>query len=190
MSDLPTLPFASPAAWRAWLEQNHATAQGVWLQIAKKASGRATVTYAEAVDEALCFGWIDSHKRTYDETYFVQKFTPRRARSIWSGINVEKANALIEAGRMTEAGLREVERAKADGRWDAAYAPQSTIEPPADLLEALAQNPVAADNFAQLNAINRYAVLFRITTAKKPEARMRKIAELVAMLNAGRRIHE
>ena len=187
MDSLHTLHFADAPAWRAWLAENHAISQGLWLKIAKKGSAQAGVTYAEAVEEALCYGWIDSLVHALDDDFFVQKFTPRRARSIWSKINVEKVNALTEQGRMQPAGLREVERAQADGRWDAAYSSQSRIEPPDDFLEAVAQNPVAAENFARLNSQNRFAVLYRITTAKKPETRARRIEKMIEMLNAGGR---
>ncbi len=189
MDTPPTLHFADASAWRAWLGENHATSPGLWLKIAKKGSAQAGVTYAEAVEEALCYGWIDSLVHALDDDFFVQKFTPRRAKSIWSQRNVEKVDKLVEQGRMQPAGLREVERARADGRWDAAYSSQSRIEPPEDLLVALAQNPVAAENFAQLNSQNRYAVLYRITTAKKPATRARWIERLVEMLNAGGRIY-
>ena len=131
--ELPILPFASPAELEAWLDDNHADAEGVWLKIAKKGSGVASVTYAEALELALCFGWIDSQKRRFDEKHFLQRFTPRRPRGKWSQINREKAEGLIAAGAMRAAGLAEVEAAKADGRWDAAYAGQGTAEVPADL---------------------------------------------------------
>ena len=189
VDSLPTLHFADAAAFRAWLAAHHATTQGVWLKIAKKGSAQVGVSYTEAVEEALCFGWIDSQTHALDDDFFVQKFTPWRAWSIWSKINVEKVNALIDQGRMQPAGMREVERAQADGRWDAAYSSQSKIEPPEDLLAALAQNPVAADNFAKLNSANRFAVLFRITTAKKPETRARRIVKMIEMLNAGGRLY-
>jgi uncharacterized protein YdeI (YjbR/CyaY-like superfamily) len=186
----PTLLFESAAAWSAWLAQNHATVQGVWLQLAKKASGMASVTYPEAVEEALCYGWIDGQSRKLDATHWVQKFTPRRAQSMWSQINVGKVQLLLAAGRMQPAGLAEVERAQADGRWAAAYGSASSIEPPPAFLAALEANPIAQANFAALNSANRYAVLYRVTSPKKPETRVRKIAEMVAMLNEGKRIHD
>jgi uncharacterized protein YdeI (YjbR/CyaY-like superfamily) len=186
----PCLPFTSPAAWSAWLAENHASSQGVWLQLAKKGSGVESVTYAEAVEEALCYGWIDGQSRKYDNIYWLQRFTPRRARSIWSQINVEKVEALRAAGRMQPSGLAEVARAQADGRWDAAYASPATIEPPAEFLAALEANPIAQANFAALNGANRYAVLFRLTTPKKPETRAKKIVAMIEMLNAGGRIYK
>lgn len=186
MTDLPTIAYPDAGAFEAWLEANHATSPGVWMLIAKKGTGVATCTYAEAVDLALCFGWIDSLKKAHDATYFVQKFSPRRPRSIWSGINVEKAVALIEAGKMRPAGLREVDAAQADGRWQAAYAPQSKMVTPADLQAALDANPAAAAFCATLDGRNRYAILHRVTTAVKPETRAKRITDFVAMLADGR----
>jgi uncharacterized protein YdeI (YjbR/CyaY-like superfamily) len=151
-SGLPVLPFASPEAFREWLEEHHATSKGIWLKIAKKGSGTPTVTYAEALDEALCYGWIDGQKGALDEVFFLQRFTPRGPRSKWSKINVDKVDALTAAGRMRAAGRAEVEKAKADGRWEAAYDPQSKATVPADLQAALDKNPEAAKFFATLTA--------------------------------------
>jgi uncharacterized protein YdeI (YjbR/CyaY-like superfamily) len=187
--DLPILSFASPAEWESWLEENHTTAPGLWLKIAKKASGIATVTYAEAIDVALCFGWIDGQRGRFDDEWFVQRFTPRRARSRWSQINRDKVERLIADGRMRPAGLQEVERAKQDGRWEAAYASPSKIEVPADLQQALDANPSAKDFFAKLDSANRYAVLYRIHDAKRAETRTRRIEKFVAMLARGEKIH-
>lgn len=187
--DLPILPFASPAEWESWLEENHATAPGLWLKIAKKASGIATVTYAEAIDVALCFGWIDGQRGRFDDDWFIQRFTPRRARSRWSQINRDKVERLIAGGRMRPAGLQEVERAKQDGRWEAAYASPSKIEVPADLQQALDANPSAKNFFAKLDSANRYAVLYRIHDAKRAETRTRRIEKFVAMLARGEKIH-
>ncbi len=187
--DLPILPFASPAEWESWLEKNHAAAPGLWLKIAKKASEIATVTYAEAIDVALCFGWIDGQRGRFDDDWFIQRFTPRRTRSRWSQINRDKAERLIADGRMRPAGLQEVERAKQDGRWEAAYASPSKIEVPADLQQALDANPSAKDFFAKLDSANRYAVLYRIHDAKRAETRTRRIEKFVAMLARGEKIH-
>ena len=183
--DLPVLPFASREAWEKWLEEEHASSAGVWLKIAKKASGIETVTHAEALEVALCFGWIDGQRRRLDDDWFVQRFTPRRPRSRWSQINRDKAEELIERGAMRPAGLREVERAKADGRWDAAYASQSKIEVPPDLQQALDASPAAKALFATLDSANRYAVLYRIHDAKRPDTRARRIEKFVAMLARG-----
>jgi uncharacterized protein YdeI (YjbR/CyaY-like superfamily) len=187
--DLPLIPFASAAAWEAWLDENHATSPGLWLQIAKKASGIPTVTYAEAVEVALCFGWIDGQKRAYDDTFFLQRFTPRRARSKWSQINVAKVAELTAAGRMRPAGLAEVESAKADGRWAAAYGGMATITIPDDLLAALESSPQAKAFFERLSRTNRYAVLYRVYDAKRPETRARRIAEITQMLADGKTFH-
>jgi uncharacterized protein YdeI (YjbR/CyaY-like superfamily) len=185
----PILSCASPADWAAWLAQHHATAGGVWLKIPKKEAGSASVTYAAALDAALCYGWIDGQKGSFDDQYWLQRFTRRKPRSGWSRINRAKATALIEQGAMQPAGRREVEQAQADGRWDAAYAGQRTATVPDDLRQALDQHPVARDCFATLDSANRYAILYRVQEAKKPETRARRIAEYVAMLSEGRKIH-
>ena len=187
--DLPVLPFASQTAWERWLEANHADSPGLWLKIAKKATGIATVTYAEAVEVALCFGWIDGQRGRLDDEWYIQRFTPRRARSRWSQINRDKAERLIGEGRMRPAGLSEVERAKADGRWAAAYASPSKIEVPDDLRQALDANPAAKDFFATLSGNNRYAVLYRVHDAKRPETRARRIEKFVAMLARGETLY-
>lgn len=183
------IPFASAAAWAAWLETNHAASPGLWLQIAKKASGVATVTYDEALDVALCFGWIDGQKASYDETYFLQRFTPRRSRSKWSRINVDKIAALEASGLMRRAGITAVEAAKADGRWAAAYGGSATMTVPDDLQAALDANPAAAEFFPTISRANRYAILYRVHDAKRPETRARRVATLVAMLAKGDTIH-
>jgi uncharacterized protein YdeI (YjbR/CyaY-like superfamily) len=187
--DLPTLPFASQEEWAAWLAENHTSDQGLWLKMAKKGRGIATVTYEEALDVALCYGWIDGQRKAHDEDYFIQRFTPRRARSRWSQVNREKVLRLIEQGAMQPAGMREVERAKADGRWDAAYERQSVAQVPEDLQRALDENPAAAEFFATLKSQNRYAILYRVQDAKRPETRARRIAQFVAMLAEGKTIH-
>jgi uncharacterized protein YdeI (YjbR/CyaY-like superfamily) len=188
--ELPTVAFADPRAFSAWLAAHHATSRGVWLRLAKKASGIPSVTYAEAIDIALAWGWIDGQKRPGDATSWLQKFSRRGARSIWSKINREKATALITAGVMQPPGLAEVERAQRDGRWDAAYDGPSRSAVPEDLAVALAANARAAAFFATLDAANRYSVLFRIQTAKKPETRARRIEEFVAMLARHEKIHD
>ncbi len=187
--DLPIVGFASRDGWIAWLDESHADAAGVWLKIPKAGSGEAGVSYAEALEVALCFGWIDGQKRKLDERFWLQRFTPRRPKSIWSRINRDKALALIERGEMRPAGLREVERAQADGRWDAAYEPQSAIAVPDDLRAALDADPAVAAAFAALDSANRYAILHRVHTAKKPETRVRRIASFVDMLAGGGKIH-
>jgi uncharacterized protein YdeI (YjbR/CyaY-like superfamily) len=184
------LPFASAELWAAWLAEHHAdTPDGLWLKIAKKGTGVATVTYAEALDEALCYGWIDGQKGSFDEVWFLQRFTPRRPRSRWSQINTEKVDALVSQGRMQAAGLREIEAAKADGRWERAYEGQSRIQVPEDLQAAFDANPGAEQFFATLNSQNRYAVLYRIQDAKRPQTRADRIAKFAAMLARGEKIY-
>jgi uncharacterized protein YdeI (YjbR/CyaY-like superfamily) len=187
--DLPVLPFASATAWERWLEREHARAPGVWLQIAKKDTGIATVTYAEALDVALCFGWIDGQKRGFDASRFLQRFTQRRRASRWSKINTEHAERLIATGRMRSAGLAQVEAARGDGRWQAAYAGQRSATVPPDLRAALDANSAAAAFFATLSGANRYAILYRVQDAKRPETRRRRIERFVAMLARGETLH-
>ncbi len=191
MADDPeVLPFATAEDWEAWLREHHETVTaGVWIKFARKASGIPTVTYGEALQVALRFGWIDGQARGHDESWYLQRFTPRRARSIWSKRNRDFATALIEAGEMEPAGLREVERAKADGRWDAAYDAPSTATVPDDLQAALDANPAATAFFAGLDRQNRYAILHRVQTAKRPETRARRIEKFVAMLAAGEKLY-
>jgi uncharacterized protein YdeI (YjbR/CyaY-like superfamily) len=184
-SELEKLPFASASVLRAWLEANHDTSPGIWLMIAKKGSGVDSVTYDEAVDEGLCFGWIDGQKAKHDDTYFLQRFTPRTKRSPWSRINTARVARLVRATKMHPAGLREVEAAKADGRWEAAYAGQATAAVPDDLQAALDASPSAAALFAELDSANRYAILYRIGSVKKSETRAKKIAGFVADLELG-----
>ena len=188
--DLPIVLFAGPAELEAWLEDNHAASQGLWLKIAKKGAPEPSVTYAEALELALCFGWIDSQKRGLDQTHFLQRFTPRRPRGRWSKINREKAEALTAAGRMRPAGLAEVEAAQEDGRWDAAYEGQRTATVPDDLRRELDASPAAAEFFAGLDSANRYAIVYRLNDAKKPETRERRLRKFVAMLERGEKIHE
>lgn len=179
---LPILSFKTTADWEAWLERQPADSTGLWVRIYKKETGRPTITYAEALDGALCFGWIDGQKDKYDDEAWLQKFTPRRPRSNWSQINVKKVDALTAAGRMRPAGLATVEQAKADGRWAKAYAPQSQATVPEDLQAALDKNKAAREFFATLKGANRYAIMFRVRDAKRPETRARLIAGFVDML--------
>jgi uncharacterized protein YdeI (YjbR/CyaY-like superfamily) len=189
-NDLPELTVDDAAAWRDWLGSHASSSSGVWLVLAKKGTIDPTrLTYAEAVEEALCHGWIDGQRNSRDDATFHQRFTPRRSRSIWSARNVAMVARLQESGRMQPSGLAEVERAKADGRWDAAYAGQASIQVPADLAAALAANPTAAAMFEILTSQNRYAVLFRIDSAKRPETRARRIEQYVAMLGRGETVY-
>ncbi|MDH6169551.1 uncharacterized protein YdeI (YjbR/CyaY-like superfamily) [Variovorax boronicumulans] len=191
VDDTP-MECANAAALKRWYKSHHATHAGVWLRIAKKASGIASIDHPEALEIALCFGWIDGRRKSdksNGEQYFLQRFTPRTARSTWSKINRDKALKLIDEERMQPAGLAEVERAKADGRWDAAYDAASVATAPPDLQAALDANKKAAKFFATLDARNRYAVLFRTQGAKKPETRARRIAQFVEMLAKGEKIH-
>jgi uncharacterized protein YdeI (YjbR/CyaY-like superfamily) len=180
--DLPVQSFVSQQAWEKWLAKHGAGAAGVWIKIAKTASGIDSVSYAEALDVALCYGWIDGQKKKLDDEHWLQRFTPRTARSKWSKVNCGKAQELIDQGRMKPAGLREVELAKADGRWDAAYDASRTMTVPADLQEALDANEQANEFFAELDRKNRYAILYRIQDAKKPETRLKRIEKFVTML--------
>ena len=187
-AELPIHLFSGPAELESWLEENQES-DGVWLKIAKKGASEPSVTYAEALEVALCFGWIDSQKRGFDETHFLQRFTPRRPRGRWSKINREKAEALIEAGRMRHTGMAEVEAAKADGRWEAAYEGQRTAKVPPDLQRELDASDAAAEFFASLDGANRYAILYRLDEAKKPETRERRLRKFVAMLKRGEKLH-
>src|SRR5579884_1069171 len=185
----PQVAFATDAEWEAWLERHHATAAGIWVKIAKQGTGIDSVRYPEVLDTALCFGWIDARRRGLDETHFLQRFTPRRSRSPWSRVNRERAERLIAEGRMRPAGLAEVERAKGDGRWNAAYASQSRMEVPADLARELDARPAAKAFFARLSSQNRYAILYRLHDAKRPETRARRLEKFVAMLEAEETIY-
>jgi uncharacterized protein YdeI (YjbR/CyaY-like superfamily) len=186
-TDLPVLAFPDQAALEEWLDAEHATAPGLYVRLAKKGSGVPSVTYAELVESALCFGWIDGRSQRLDETSYLQRITPRRPRSVWSQKNVAAVEALIAAGRMRPAGLAAVEAAQADGRWDRAYAGPATITVPDDLAAALAAQPAAQQVFDGLDGRNRYAVLHRVATAATPQTRARRIAALVTMLAEGRR---
>jgi uncharacterized protein YdeI (YjbR/CyaY-like superfamily) len=189
MADLPVLTFPGPAELEAWLEEHHASSEGVWLRIVKKGKAEPTVTYAEAVELALCFGWIDSQRGGLDDKYFLQRFTPRRPRGRWSRINRDKVEALIASGRMRPAGLAEVEAAKADGRWEAAYEGQRTAEVPPDLRRELDASPAARQFFESLDSANRYAIIYRLGEAKKAETRERRLRKYIDMLERGEKIH-
>jgi len=186
---LPIVQLASAQEWEAWLEEQHETAKGLWLKIAKKAAGIETVSYPEALEVALCYGWIDGQKGSYDKRFWLQRFTPRGPRSKWSQINRDKVEELVAQGRMKPAGLATVEQARADGRWDAAYEPQSRATVPDDLQRALDENPKAKAFFETLNGVNRYAILYRIRDAKRPETRARNIEKFVAMLARGEKLY-
>jgi uncharacterized protein YdeI (YjbR/CyaY-like superfamily) len=186
---LPVLSFAAVLEWEEWLGEHHDTSGGLWLKIAKKGSGITTISYAEALDGALCFGWIDGQKAAFDERFWLQRFTPRGPRSKWSRINRDRAEQLAQEGRMKPAGLAQVERARADGRWESAYEGQWRATVPEDLQRALDLNPRARAFFETLDNGNRYAILYRVQDAKRPETRARRIAQYIAMLAEQRKIH-
>jgi uncharacterized protein YdeI (YjbR/CyaY-like superfamily) len=189
MDSDPIHGFESQKAWEKWLDKNHRLSSGIWMRLAKKASGIASITYAEAVESALCYGWIDGHKRPHNDLAWLQRFTPRRSRSMWSQINREKALALIESKRMRAAGLEEVERARKDGRWEAAYGSQRALTTDAEFQRALNKSPRAKKFFKTISAANRYAMLWRVQTAKRPETRARRIKQYVEMLEKGETHH-
>jgi len=181
--------FKDGRAWESWLEKNQRATDGLWMRIAKKASGMNSITYSEAVEIALCYGWIDGQKKPEDETTWLQRFVPRRARSIWSKINREKALGLIASGKMKPAGLKEVERARNDGRWDAAYDSPKNAPVHPDFQKALDENPRAKAFFNTVNAANRYAIIWRLHTAKKAETRERLARTFIEMLEKGQTLH-
>ena len=187
--DLPVIAFKSQHAWDSWLTSQPADSKGLWLKLAKKSSGIASVSKPEAIDTALCHGWIDGQLDSFDDNYWLIRFTPRQSSSKWSEKNRTRALQLAELGRMKPAGLAEIGRAKKDGRWSAAYAPQSTAQVPDDLRAALARNKAAKSFFETLDSTNRYAILYRIHSAKKPETRVARIEKFVAMLTEGKIIH-
>lgn len=189
LGDLPVLLFASAREWDEWLAQHHAEPAGMWLRIAKKGCEMASVSYSDALDTALCHGWIDGQKKPCDERFWLQKFTPRRRRSGWSEVNTDRVAALIESGAMRPAGLAKVDAAKADGRWAAAYQSQGNATIPADFQAELDAHPGAHDFFAMLDKANRYAIYYRITAAKKPATRRSRIETFIAMLERGERLH-
>ena len=183
--DLPILPFASVSLWEQWLGEHQGQFDGVWIKLAKKASGIASVTHDEALDVALCYGWIDGQRNRDDDSYFLQKFTPRRPKSLWSKRNIDKVAMLTAAGRMQPSGLAEVEAAKQDGRWEAAYASPKNMVVPADFLKALEENKEAQAFFKTLSKSQVYAIAWRLATAKQPKTRQRRFDTLVAMLEKG-----
>jgi uncharacterized protein YdeI (YjbR/CyaY-like superfamily) len=187
----PTIHFASQEEWEAWLEEHHAASKGVWLRLAKVGSGVESVSSAEAVESALCYGWIDGQGRKdpRDERFWLMRFTPRTPRSKWSRVNRDKVTELIQQGRMKPAGLAQVERARQDGRWDAAYEPASRATVPDDLQRELEKHPAARAFFETLDSRNRYAILYRLQDAKKPETRARRLAQFIAMLDAQRKVY-
>ncbi|HWQ96926.1 MAG TPA: YdeI/OmpD-associated family protein [Clostridia bacterium] len=187
-ADLPTILFESQPAFEEWLK-NNTSSLGVWLQLAKKNSSVTSVTYDEAVESALCYGWIDSQKKAFDEKTWIQKFTPRGAKSYWSKVNTQKAEALIASGRMTPHGLRAIETAKQNGNWDNAYTAQSIATLPEDFAAELQQNTKAKSFYDSLNSQNKYAIIFRLQHAKKPETRTRHIAQFLDMLEKGEKIY-
>jgi uncharacterized protein YdeI (YjbR/CyaY-like superfamily) len=188
-TEIPVLSFADAEEWSAWLASYCLSSRGVWLKIAKKTSGKGSVTYAEALAVALVWGWIDGQKEKCDEAWWLQKFTPRGTRSMWSKLNRDKATALIVSGKMMPSGLAEVERAKRDGRWDRAYESQKSAVVPEDFARALAENRRAREFFAALEARNRYAILWRLHNAKRPETRALRITRFVEMLAKGEKLH-
>jgi uncharacterized protein YdeI (YjbR/CyaY-like superfamily) len=186
---LPVLPFESKKKWADWLAKEHSKSTGVWLKLSKKDSGIPSVTYQEALEVALCYGWIDGQKKAFDQEYWLQKFTPRGPKSMWSKINTEKAEKLIASGEMKTAGLKAIEAAKQDGRWEAAYSSQKSISVPEDFQAALDRNKKANVFFGMLNSVNRYAILFRIQTAKRAETRAKRIQQFVEMLERGEKLY-
>ncbi len=188
-SRLQIVTFKSPAAFRGWLAKNHAQSDGIWLRIYKKGASELSVTYAQALDQALCYGWIDGQKQKFDQTSWLQRFTPRRPRSGWSKINTQHAERLMKSGEMTPAGLKAIEAAKLDGRWKAAYDSPGNAAPPDDFLRELNKNRKAKAFFETLNKRNTYAIVYRLQTAKKPETRTKRIQQFVAMLARHEKLH-
>lgn len=187
--NLPIIAFETQQHWEAWLKEHHTDPKGIWLKMAKKATGIASINYAQALESALCYGWIDGQKASFDDKYWLQKFTPRRPKSIWSKVNCDKVTALLAQGRMHPAGIQQIELAKADGRWEAAYDSQSKITIPPDFQSELDKNHEAKAFFATLDSRNRYAILFRIQTAKKPETRAARICAFMEMLAKKERLY-
>ncbi len=185
LNTVPTIEFKTPEAFETWLGKNHDSSNGIWLKIFKKGSGKKTISYAEALDVALCYGWIDGQKQAHDEEAWLQKFTPRTAKSIWSRKNIEHVERLIREGKMTPSGLKAVEKAKSDGRWENAYDSPSKMTIPEDFLEELRKNKKAEANFRELNKTNLFSIGFRLQTAKKQETREKRIKEIIEMLAKG-----
>lgn len=186
---LPVKEFASAEAWQTWLAKNYETSNGIWLMLAKKNAGKPTVSYAEALDAALCYGWIDGQKNSYDEQYWLQKFGPRKANSIWSKKNIEHTQRLIKEGKMKPAGLKAIEAAKANGNWKAAYDVQSQMMIPEDFLKALYKNKRATAFFKTLNRTNIFSIAFRLQTAKKEETKQKRIKQIIEMLEREEKFH-
>lgn len=189
VSELPIKPFTTSVLWRAWLEKNQNKSRGIWLRIYKKDSGKKTITYAEALDEALCYGWIDGQKKAYGRDSFLQRFTPRRAKSMWSKRNREHAERLIQQKKMTAYGQAEIDSAKKDERWQQAYDAASTMTVPEDFLKLLKKDKRSYEFFITLNNANVYAIAWRLQTAKKPETRAKRLASLLEMMKEGRKLH-
>ncbi len=187
--NIPVIPFESSKKWEAWLAKNHGKSNAIWLQIFKKGSGQKSVNYAEALDVALCYGWIDGQKNTYDGHSWLQKFTPRRSKSGWSKINTQHVERLIKEGKMKPAGLLQIEAAKQDGRWERAYHSQSNASVPEDFLQELDKNKKAKMFFGTLNKANIYAIVYRLQTAKKPETRQKRMKMILEMLSKGEKFH-
>jgi len=188
-NDLPVILFETSDALNTWLEKNHKDSPGIWVRFFKKSSGGSSINYEQALNEALCFGWIDGQVKTFDEQSYIQKFTPRRARSIWSKRNIERINNLEEEGRMRSSGMKEVAEAKADGRWENAYDSPSKMNIPEDLINELSKDPKTADFFNNLSKANKYAITWRLQTAKKPETREKRMRSILEMLSKGKTFH-
>ena len=189
LSPLQIMPFTTAKAFGGWLKKNHAASTGIWIQFFKKGSGVKTITYADALDEALCCGWIDSQVKRFDDQSYLQRFGPRKPKSIWSKINRQHVARLIEEGRMTPAGLSHMTSAKADGRWEGAYDSPKNMKVPEDFLLALAKHKKAEHFFKSLNKANMYAIAWRLQTAKKPETRKKRMDMILAMLKKGEKFH-
>ncbi|HSW87588.1 MAG TPA: YdeI/OmpD-associated family protein [Candidatus Saccharimonadales bacterium] len=188
-TDLPIIAFVSQKDWEMWLETHHEKEQGIWIQFFKKNSGIVSITYMQAVETALCYGWIDSQAKSFDEKSYLQKFTPRRSKSIWSKVNTQRIERLLKEGKMKPAGLKQIEEAKQDGRWEAAYNSPSTIIIPEDFLKELSKNKKAQAFFETLNKTNTYAIAWRLETAKKPETREKRMKMILEMLGKGEKFH-
>jgi uncharacterized protein YdeI (YjbR/CyaY-like superfamily) len=189
LKGLKLVTLKTAGDWAGWLDKNQEKSQGIWLRFFKKGSGLASLNYAEALDEALCYGWIDGQSKSYDEKSWIQKFTPRRPKSVWSKRNTEHIARLIDAGRMKPAGLKQVEAAKADGRWQKAYDSPKNMEAPEDFLRELAKNKKAWAFYQSLNRANTYAIAYRLQTAKKPETRDKRMKEILTLLKNGKKLH-
>lgn len=188
-TELPVIAFQSQKRWRDWLLKNYNKADGVWLRLYKKDSGVKSINHKMALDEALCFGWIDGQAKSYEEHSYLQKFTPRRKRSIWTKRNTEKVELLINEGKMHESGLREIEAAKADGRWERAYDSPADMKIPEDFLKEISQNKKALEFFNALNKTNKFSIAYRLQTAKKPETRQKRIKTIIEMMEQGKKFH-